>query len=188
MIDPTESLDEYLEAQNAPPEPFAITDDNLADWAAAKIIRKLAEIEANEKLAKLRKQQIDDWLAVTTASAESSIISLTERLRPYLVTRLAGQKTKSLKLPSGVVSLRAANPEFTIDGEPVKADNQRLLEFVQRTNPDFLKIKETVDWSALKGTLITMETGRVITTDGEIVDFIQAYQPPDKINVKGALR
>ena len=63
-----------------------------------------------------------------------------------------------------------------------------MLEFVQRTNPDFLKIKETVDWSALKGTLITMETGRVITTDGEIVDFIQAYQPPDKINVKGALR
>ena len=48
MIDPTESLDEYLEAQNAPPEPFAITDDNLADWAAAKIIRKIAEIEANE--------------------------------------------------------------------------------------------------------------------------------------------
>ena len=188
MIDPTESLDEYLEAQNAPPEPFVITDDNKADWAVAKISRKLAEIEANEKLAKMRKQQVDDWLAVTTASAESSITFLAELLRPYLTTRLAGQKSKSLKLPSGVVSLRATNPEFTIGGEKITADNPQLLEFIRRSGPDFLKIKETVEWGEFKKTLIATDAGRVLTTDGEIIDFIAAWQPPEKVSVKGAMK
>lgn len=188
MIDPNESLDEYLDAQNAPKEPFAITNDNTADWAALKIIKRLTEIEVSEKLAKRRHQQIDGWLDAVTHDAESEITFFEELLRPYLEARLADQKTKSLKLPSGVVSLRKSNPEYTIDGEKIENDNPNLLEYLRRSNPDYLKIKEYADWGELKKTLIPTESGKVITGDGEILEFIAVWQPPDNISVKGVLK
>jgi hypothetical protein len=189
MIDPAEALDEYLDATNAPEtQPFAIKDDREADWAVAKIVRRQAQIGANKKLAELRKQQIDDWFASVTHTLEAEMKFFEELLRPYLETRLADQKTKTLKLPSGAVSLRKSNPEFTIDGEKINNDNPSLVEYIRRSSPDFLKIKEYADWGELKKSLIATESGKVITSDGEILDFIQAWQPPDKIAVKGVLK
>lgn len=185
---PTESLDEYLEKINAPAGSFSIKDDNEADWACRKIVRRLAEIDANKKLAELRKQQIDDWLAIVNHDSESEITFFTELLRPYIETRLADQKSKTLKLPSGTVALRKASPELTIGGEKIGASTPALLEYVRKSNPDFLKITESVEWGELKKTLIPTESGKVITSDGEILDFMAAWQPPDSINVKGVLK
>lgn len=181
---PEESYAEYHERVNKP-EPFAVTDDRSADWVVRKITQYQQAIDANKQTAARERQQIDDWLAVVNGDAEKSIDWLAELLRPYLEFRLPDQRTKTLKLPGGTVSLRKPDAEFSIDGEKVTAENPELLEFVRRSNPDFLKIKETVDWSALKTMLIATESGRVMTTDGEIVDFMAAWQPPDKINVKG---
>ena len=179
-----ETFPEYHERVNKP-EPFTVTDDRSADWTVRKIAQHQQAIDANKKTAAQEKQQIDDWLAVVNSDAEKSIEYLSELLRPYLVSRLADQRSKTLKLPGGTVSLRKPDAEFSIDGEKVAADNPELLEFVRRSNPDYLKIKEQVDWSGLKSTLITTEAGRVMTGDGEIIEFMAAWQPPDKINVKG---
>lgn len=184
---PAESLDDYLEQINAPAGSFVIKDDNEADWAASKILRRLAQIDANKKLAEFRKQQIDDWLAVTTHDAEADVTFFEELLRPYLAERLRGEKSKSLKLPSGVVSLRHAGPEYTVSGEKIGPSTPALLDYVRKSNPEFLKITESVSWGEFKDKLIPTKDGRVILSDsGEILDFIAAWTPPDNISVKGA--
>ena len=181
-------LDEHMKTNNEPKDPWTIKTDRDADWVARVIIHNQTVIADNKKLADEYHRQIDEWLAETTHDAEQSIVAMSEIMRSYLVVRLEYEKSKTLKLPSGAVSLRKAGPEYTVDGEKIKNDNPALLEYLRRSSPDYLKIKEYADWGELKKTLIPTETGRVINSDGEILGFMAAWTPPDNISVKGALK
>jgi hypothetical protein len=184
--DLAENLDDFLEDANAPSEPsrFTITDDDKADWAVKKVIRHQREIDAAKKLAEQRIAQINAWLQSIIEGHEKEIGFFEMLLHPFVEARLAGTKKKTLSLPSGDVQLRSAAPTFMIAGEKVCADTPALVDHVRRFAPDYLKIKESVDWGELKKTLNVTSIGQVVSGDGEILDFITAYQPPDAVKVK----
>jgi len=182
----SDEFDDYLIREDTPPLPFQIDDDGKADWALRVCLHYMTTVNNNTKLAAVKKEQIDHWLYETTRDAQQEIIRFYELLRPYLAQRLEHERTKTLKLPSGAISLTKSRPEFTIGGEKITADSPDLLEYVRRHAVDFIKIKESVEWGNFKKTLIPTESGRVVTKDGEILNFMAAWQPPDKINVEGS--
>ena len=184
--DASDELDEHLDRENTPPEPFQIDDDGKADWACRKIQHYQTTIDNHKKLAELRKRQIDEWLHETTRDAQQEIIRFNELLRPYLTERLEHERTKTLKLPSGSISLNKGRTELFVGSDKASADSPELLEYVRRHAVDFIKIKESVAWAEFKKTLIPTESGRVVTKDGEILEFMSAWQLPENITVKGS--
>lgn len=181
-----ESLEAFLDApvlEQQTREPFVIDTPEKADWAVRKILAKQQYQDSVKGVAAERIQQVQIWEKQELDEAQQSIDFLAERLRPYVAQQLDGKKT--LKMPSGNISFRAASPEFYIEGEKVDGKNQVLLEHIKKNAPEYIKLQESTDWAKFKKDLMVTSTGQVVNTNGEILSFMAAVQQPDKITVKG---
>lgn len=181
-----DQLEAYLDAPVAEEEsrqPFVIDSDQKADWAIRKIVRKQSEIEKANKLAAEYIQRVEEWLQQFIDERQQTIDFITEKLRPYALDQLDGKK-KTIKLPSGNISFKNVSTGYFINGEKVTGENQLLTEWAKEHAPDFIKVKETTNWADLRKTLVVAGTGKVINSDGEIMDFIAAVEYPDAISVK----
>ena len=185
-----ESLDNYIEKEEVGEIPqqtgFVIDDDRKADWAIRKIASYQQKIEEVQQLAEERNKLVERWLVGETAEAQRQIEFFERLLQPYVEGRLAGGKTKTLKLPSGSAQLQKAAVQFLSAGKKVDRKDAKLLEWARQSAPEHIKVEETVDWSNVKKTLIPEENGRVLTADGEVLEFMSAWRPPDGIKVTPA--
>lgn len=162
---------------------FSINNDEKADWAIRKILRLQQKNNDIKQLAELQINKIKQWQERESEGNDNSISYLTSLLEPYAKSKLDGKK-KTVKMPSGNVSFRAKSPEYYIAGNKVDGKNQRLIDHVKKSDPEFLKIEESVNWSEFKDNLKTLDTGQVVTNDGEILDFISIIEYPDTVSVK----
>lgn len=180
-----ENLDSYIgqAMEQSEQQGFAIDNDNKADWAVRKILTLQKKNEEIEQLAELRINQIKQWQKQESEGNESSINYLISLLGPYAKSQLDGKK-KTVKMPSGNISFRAKSPEYFIAGNKVDGKSQPLIDHVKQSDPEYLKIEESVNWSEFKDTLTPLSTGKVLTNDGEILDFISAVEYPDTVTVK----
>ena len=154
---------------------FMVDDDQKAEWCIRKIAEEKAELEKfldwyNHQIERAKKR------------AENRIAFFEEKLKPYFAS-VPKKETKtqlSYQLPSGKLVLKRQGPEF-------EKDEGTVLDWLDR-QPDgknYIKIKETLDWSGLKNVL-TIAGGRMVTEDGEIVPGITVMERPDvfKVEVK----
>ena len=180
-----ENLHEFLDKGLPTDEQqgFSINNDEKADWAIRKILRLQQKNNDIKQLAELQINKIKQWQERESEGNDSSISYLTSLLEPYAKSKLDGKK-KTVKMPSGNVSFRAVSPGYFIAGNKVDGKNQRLLDYVKQSDPEYLKIEESVNWSEFKDTLKSLSTGQVLTNDGEILDFISAVEYPDAVSVK----
>ena len=168
MSKPEKSLDEFLgeELEEQQNEPFVVDDKDKAVWAMHKIAQLQAEINENNAVADRQIQKISDWLDAVNKPHGDSIQYFTDLLEGYhrRLYRDTDGKTKTVKLPHGVLKLRAQQPEW------VKNEDD-LLSFIKSwaTAESYVRVKESVNWSALKSDLEFTDDGTVYTVDGEVL-------------------
>lgn len=157
---------------------FVVDDDQKAEWCLGKIR------EAREEMMKW----IEFYVAQTDkvkAKCEARIAFFEGLLKPYFYS-VPHKQTKtqsSYQLPGGKLVMKAQEPAYERD------DEQLLAWLHESRREDFVKVKESVDWSGLKKSLegaegLTVDNGQVITPDGEIVPGITAIERPNVFKVE----
>jgi hypothetical protein len=181
-----EQLDEFVDTLTGYVEHqgFIINDDSKADWAVRKINRYQNNIADAKNLAAERIAQVEAWLKDIEEDNTRQIEFFMSKLAPYVGQQLAGGKSKTYKLPSGNVSLKAKPVEYFIAGEKAVAKNEELTAYVKQSAPEFLKVEETTNWGEFKKTLTVTSSGTVINSDGEVLSFITGVEYPDTVTVK----
>ena len=120
-----------------------------------------------------------------TREQREEIATLTEQLRRFAAERVSDKK-RSVKLPSGTLAFRKVQPKFYFDNAEINATNERLIQFVKQSAPDFLKVKtvESADWANFKKQLVIEGDSAYIKDTGEYIDGLTVQQFPDEFNVK----
>lgn len=156
---------------------FVVTDDQKAEWALEKIREKKAELE-------MWKAHYADLFAQIEKTINSDITHFENLLEAYFRSQMdAGfvkyaKKSASYKLPTGKLVLKEQEPEF-------EHNDDDLVPWLEQNAPEFVKVKKTADWSALKKTLVIDGT-RMITEDAEVVPGVTVTPRGDifKVEVK----
>lgn len=127
-------IEQQIRSEGERPQ-WSISDMHGAEWATRKIAqiqqrmnrrRQLVQRELNELDEKRAK--LNAYLEDANKGDENSIAFFTSRLELWAKAELAGTKEKSVKLPSGTLSFRKQNPEFTVNQDA-------LLEHLLERNP-----------------------------------------------------
>ena len=165
-----EILEEEEQKETEPRPEFIVDSDRKADWCLRQIKEKQDEIdrwnEHYKRLAQTITDQLNDDIAYFSAQLERYL------MRQIDSNFTTATKTQvSYKLPSGKLVLKHQEPEY-------KQDEETLVPWLKANAPEFVKVKESVNWDGLKKTLILNGTD-MITTDGEIVPGITATPRPD---------
>ena len=154
------------------PEGFVIDSDRLAVWAIRKIRERRAE--RDEFIAWYQKK-----IKEITEQTDFDTMNLERLLSDYFAT-VKHRKTKTSEvydLPEGKLVMKTQNPEF-------KRDDKAVIEWAKANNlPQFVKVKEELAWSDLKGATDVFE-GHIVTEDGEIVPGVEVIERDAKFIVE----
>lgn len=153
---------------------FQVDDDQKAEWC----IRKIQEA----------KKEMMDWIDFYVAQTDKVKDKCERRIQffEYKLMQYFGsvphKQTKtqeSYQLPSGKLVLKKQAPDF-------ERDDELILAWLKANDEDqYVKTKETIDWSELKKTL-TIVGEQVAGDTGEIIPGITVTERPDvfKVEVK----
>lgn len=158
-------------------EGFKIDSLDKAEWAINKIKERRAQRLEIAAFFDRKQEDLEIWFKEEVDSIDKDIEFFVSLLQPFAAEQLKGKKTKTMKLPSGSCSFRKGSTVY-------RRDEAALLELVRATFPEYLKIKESVDWSGFKKTLTQTEDGRLITSDGEVLNCVICEQEADDFIVK----
>lgn len=154
------------------PEGFVIDTDAKAGWALQKIREARADRDAWVKW-------YEDKIKEITEQTDFNTMNLERMLAEYFAT-VPHKKTKtqeSYSLPGGKLVLKTQNPEY-------KRDDKTVIEWLKANKmTDFVKVKEELAWSDLKGATAAFE-GHIVTEDGEIVPGIEVIERDAKFVVE----
>lgn len=181
MID-CERIDGWDVEEDEEEKEFTIVSDLMAEWALKQI--KKAE-EERDRLVALAKEEIDDLerqIEIHTLRCENSTNYLKGKLQEYFNT-VEHKETKtqeSYKLLSGSLVMKKPTQKMV-------PDKDKLLAYVKENNmPEFVKVKEEVDWALYKkeceivnGKVVTVETGDVLPED-----IISVEEVAGEFNIK----
>lgn len=147
-------------------------NDDQANWCLEKISEAKAEIMDARAFYEAKKRQLDQWLENTIAPYNRDREHFESLLAGYAEEALDGKKKRTISLPGGKFGFRKV---------PAKIDRDAaaLLEFAESSAPEYVKVKKSVDWAALKKTC-KADGGHMVTADGEIVPGVTVTEQPDK--------
>jgi hypothetical protein len=171
-----EYMDYSQPAEMAEKEKFTVRDISSAEWCLKRIAWHQKHKADALAFVEAEKAKLDEYLAKVNSEENGSIEYFTELLKPFAMEQLQGSKKKTVTLPSGSLSFKKQSPEF------VKNDEE-LLAFVKESLPEFVKIKESVDWGEMKKTC-QIDNNRLVTADGEIVRGVTVNERDDTFTVK----
>lgn len=181
MNDFAEEYVEYSKPDESNAERFSVNDIRSAEWCL-KRIRWCEKKKADaQEFVKAEKQRLDEYLSKVNSEQDASIDYFTELLQPYAMQELEGSKKRTIELPSGKLSFRKQAPLFEVADE-------ELMEFVKEQAPEYVQIKESVDWKNFKATLTVTEDGRCVTEDGQLVPGVTVTERPDSFLVKAVAK
>jgi len=172
-----DELPEELE-ENPDKERFKVRDKEQAEWCLRQISRLTKEQEEIEATAKAEIEKITAWQNNQTGAIRKSISFFEYLLIEFHQQTLKENKdAKTIKLPSGRLSARKTQPEFI-------RDEKKMLPWVEKNRPGFIKIKTAIDWAGLKEVL-KYEKGKGIDPDtGEVVPGLTVVDRGTSFSVK----
>lgn len=153
-------LEKWLYADVPEKEGFQVTDLQSADWTVRKAKEAETRIIQRETLAAAYKQRIDEWLAEANKADKDTVDYMAALLKPFVEAELKGQKTRTLKLPSGDAQIRKMPDRIEI------GDEVELVAFLEAAAPDAVRIRKEVDKTALKK--LVLEDGNLYK-DGRVL-------------------
>lgn len=165
------SLAEAMETVDSP----YLQSDEDADATLHKIQRLERGKAWAQKLADEQIAKVNAWLDKQLANRQGAIDSLQNQLQVYAETRLQNSKRKSASLPSG---------KFGFRKQPVKIEHldDVLLAYAKEANPQFVKVKESLDWLGLKKSCI-IDGDKMIDENGEVLPGITVTEQAPKFYV-----
>jgi len=174
VTDLTETLTAQLRPVDAPDQPtegWSITGLETAAWASRKAAAAHREIARWKAWAEGEKARIDAIVAAEAKRAEDDASFFEHHLAAYLRAEIeAGRKTKSMELPGGTIKLTARQPRLDVDADA-------FLAWAVTSRPEFVRVKQEVDKTALKRAATLADDG-VVVVDGEIVPGA-TWEPQD---------
>jgi phage host-nuclease inhibitor protein Gam len=159
-------------------ERFQVKDKEQAEWCLRQISRLLREQEEIESTAKKEIEKITTWKNNQAESIQKSISFFEYLLTEYHQQVLKeNPKAKTIKLPSGNLEARNAQPEY-------KRDKDAMLPWVEKNRPDYVVIKKDINWAGLKK-ILKYENGTGIDPDtGEVVPGLTVIDRGTTFRVK----
>ena len=157
-------------------EPWAVTDDQTAEWCLDKIREARKE---KEKWAAF----YDEQKARAMNREDNRILFFESKLAVYFakVPHKVSKTQESYQLPSGKLVRKEQKPEW-------EHDDAQLLPWVKENVPELIKTKESVDWDKLKKELsvIWKEDGSqtITNADGMVVPGVTVTERPDVFKVE----
>jgi len=160
-------------------EGFKIDNDNLAEWALKIIAEEKAETQRYINVC-------ETWIAEYQQKAqkaqerfETKTLYLKQQLQFYFesVPHKATKTQETYKLPSGTLKLKYGTPEFI-------RDEKNLVKWLKANGyEDKVKVEEKADWAEFKKGVI-VQSGKVLTADGEVVEGVTANERPNIFEVE----
>lgn len=167
------------EADEGPRPAWRITDDGCADWAVRKIAEEKAELDRIKALADEQIQRIEEKVAAAEKRFQNGTSFLTGKLAEYFQTvPHKTTKTKhSYRLLSGTLTLK-------LGGTQLKQNDDALLEYLKTSgNDDMIQTVEKPKWGEFKKRLQIVGASVVDGTTGEIVEGVEIINRPDTFTV-----
>ena len=166
---------DYLKPNGADQEHWVPEDDGAADWCLRKIRENESQIAKNELDAKAEVERIQRWLEAVNAPMKKDKEHFENVLREYAEQALEGKKKRSMTLPNGKFGFRKVPPK-------IKQNDEALLEYAKTSAPDYVKVKESVDWAGLKKSC-KQDGDHYVTPDGEILPGVTVTEQGPKFYV-----
>ena len=147
---------------------FVIDSDYLAEWGLKKIKDEQAEHDRLVDLAKKNIEEMQKQIELLDQALESRTGYLKSKLYEYFKTvdHKATKTQETYKLLSGSLVWKKPSQKMV-------PDKDKLLVYVKEHNmPEFVKVKEEVDWATYKkeceiadGKAVNVQTGELLPED-----------------------
>lgn len=157
---------------------FRIQNAQQAVWALRKIA-KIRQLKAEaQALAEAEIAKIQQWLEQELARLDKEERWFTSLLHVYHLDVLdKDPNCKTIRLPGGVLSLRAQQPEFI-------RNNNVLLAWLKESGlTDFVRVTEEPDWASLKKHVEARGGMAVFVKTGEVVGGVTVRPRPPQFRV-----
>ena len=166
-------------------ERFVVDNDMKAEWCLAKI--RTARKEKDREIEEINRQMefYKNRIAEIEHAEQEEEQFFKEMLRPYFAERQDGNFTKETKtqvsypLPSGKLLLKHREPEY----EYKEKQKDTIAWLKKNEGEKFIKVKEELDWSALKKT-VSVSGNSVCTKEGEVIPGITVTPREDEFIVE----
>lgn len=158
-------------------EQWRIKSIGEADWAMDKIRAARLEIAQTKEYYEHKKLLIDAHVKSQTENLEKEIAFFEWKLKEYAAEYIKGKKSKTMKLAGGTCSFTKARPAFAMNEDT-------LLAFVKENAPEYVVVKESINWNEYKKTLDYAADGKMVTEDGEVVPGLSYTIGEDTFSVK----
>lgn len=153
---------------------FSIDNLELLTWAFKKLSSIDAEIEDKTNVARYEKDKIDKWLNSVTEPLEHSKSFFEAKIKEYHEQILLDNpQKKTISTPYGKVKSTRKK------AQPIKSNEEELMEYVILNEPDLLKIKKEVNWSELKKKIHITEADEgliIVDENGQIVSGVSVEE------------
>lgn len=154
------------------PEGFEIDTDEKAKWALDKIREARKDRDFWLEWYEAKSKQIKEQTDINTMALETKLLA-------YFMT-VPHKKTKtqeSYPLPGGKLVMKTQNPEY-------KRDDKAVIEWLKSNKGErYVKVKEELDWAALKAATAAFE-GHIVTEEGEVIPGITVENREPKFIVE----
>lgn len=115
-----------------------------------------------------------------TKYAKMEIERLSGLLEEYLKEN-PPKGRKSIQFGGGIIGQTKRDPILSFeDGQPLNADNKKLLEYAKVNAENYVKLKISVDWENLKKQLVIVGENVCMKDTGEVIEGLRAKARPDK--------
>lgn len=169
-----QTLEDYMGEVQSP----YLQSDEEAEAILVRINKRNRAKMAAQREAEAWKKKVDAWLESRVNSIDEANESDEAKLQVYAEDRLKNSKRKSVNLPSGKFGFRKGQPK-------IEHDDSILMKYAKASNPQFIKVKESLDWSGLKKSC-TVDGEKMIDENGEVLPGITIHPAEQTfyVNVK----
>lgn len=165
-------ISEEIENKN-----FKVTDISSANQAFRRLSALKCEKSEIETLARNEKDRIEEWETKKTGQADRYIAYYENAIKEYYLTEKDNNPKFKLSTPYGVVTSRL-NTDWQYD-EEILLEELKGSEFIKT------KTTESVDKIALRKSVTIFDDGKVVTSDGVILEGVTATKK-QSVSVKPA--
>lgn len=174
-------MNPVIELFDVEPEGFVIDNDQKAEWA----LRKISEHRADaQRMADVCNAEIKRYAQIKNEAydkGEKECSFFENHLRAYFdsVPHKATKTQESYKLPSGVLKIKARDPEYV-------HDDAAVIKWAQAQGlTDLLKIEPALKWGDMKDRLSVVGDAVMYTATAEIVPGVRVIEraPVFKVEV-----
>ncbi|GIM44452.1 phage protein [Collibacillus ludicampi] len=172
-------LENHLETQEVR-ENFVVDTKEKAVWALRKLAKIRQEMAENQAIAEKEIERIKAWLEDVNGGLQRDAEYFESLLQAYHRMVLEeNPRAKSIKLPYGTLKARKQEPDYI-------RDEEKLLIWTKANRPDAVRVKESVDWSSLKRTIVSTENGVAVDENGQVIEGITVVDCGIKFSVEVA--